>query len=961
MLVSGILFAQGVGGTTGSITGMVTDENNAPLPGVLVTVSGPMGAKTATTDGDGKFLFPYLTPGMYDVRSELGTYTTIEQTDVEVRLGQRVELQFKMKPGMEEVVTVSGESPVVDVESVETGANLSEELLSSVPVGRSFAAALTLAPGVSDSGITGGNMSISGSSGLENTYIVDGVNITDPGYGAVGSYSLRYGSLGSGFNSDQVKEIQVKSGGFQPEYGQALGGVVNVITKSGGNAFAGDAYAYFQPGALEGERELRQRDFDVITNFDERESIDGGINLGGPIVKDRLFFFGAYNPRRLTDSFLNDPSAPNFANFPTGERERTIQAYNVKINANLSSNHSLEFTAFGDPSKGDLGPQNPNSLLATNPIIQFTELDYGSNSQMGRWTGILTSGMFAEAQVARAHNDFTEAFGPEGNLFQFIDRTGPVIVRSGGIGFFDAGSISNNYQYGLKLTNIWKGHEIKYGVQYEDIDYSGGAKYTGPTFTAFNGQQTTTGAAVNVLIGANVGFPNLEKVYQVVRTRLTPTPVPTSTAYLNFFVQDSWNITDYLNLKYGVRIEQQDMKGETEGSSDISLATSYAPRIGGSYDYLRNGKSKVFAHYGRFFEKIPNDLAVRALVAEQQSSGFYYDAGLTSPIPGTGSIVGGSFTVVEGLNNDSPFETKPQYSNEFIVGAQQEVGTGLSIGGRFIYRDVNRVIEDIQINTTTACVPYSGVDSSLCVQPGMSAEEYLFSSSSYFITNMDGHYPGFPTSMIRDYRAFELTAEKRLSNNWAVFASYRYASLEGNYEGLFRRDNGQSDPNITSLGDFAELLADGSRSEFIAFTFAEGGLPNEQKHNIKIFPSYTFDMGLNLGAGLNFNTGTPMQEMGAIPIYGEVERVLTPRGSLGRTDSITTFDVHADYGFNLGGGVLSFGFDMFNMFNSQNVVEFNLGSELDNGTLSPDPDPDFLQVITFQEPRTVRFLARYSF
>lgn len=973
VLMSVSAFAQGsVGSTTGSLTGQVQDENGAPLPGVIVSATGRAGVKSATSDLDGKFLFPYLNPGSWDVKAELSGYTTVEQLEVPIRLGQRSEVIIKMKAGVEELVVVTETAPTVDVSSTTTGANITSELTAAIPLGRGFTSAINLAPGVSDAGIAGGNLSISGASGLENTYIIDGVNITDPGYGAVGSYSIRFGSLGSGFTGDMVKEIQVKTGGFEPEYGQALGGVVNVITKSGGNEFAGDAYVYFTPGALEGDRGIRERDDSFIFNTDEQEAVDGGINVSGPVVRDRVFFFGAYNPRRVETTFINDPQAPAFNEFPEATRQRTTNAYAAKATANLTANHTVEFNAFGDPSTGELGFQNPNGLVATRPAIQQSELDWGSNSQTGRWTGILRPNMFAEAQISRAHNEFTESFGPDGNVYRFDDFTGPVIIQSGGIGFFDAGSVGNNIQYNLKLTNIFSDHEVRYGVQYEDIDYSGGANYTGPTYTAFTGEPTTTGAIVFIEHGADIGRPDIDTVYVTVRNRISPVPVPTSTSYLNFYAQDSWNVTDRLNIKGGVRAEQQQIKGDLEGSEDLTFAWNFAPRVGASFDYLGNGKSKVFGHYGRFYEKIPNDLAVRALVSEKSTSGAYYDAALTRPVPGTGVISGSHATEIEGLASDalladlglpqSTFETKSQYSNEYIFGIEQEVLPGTSFGGRYIHRDVGRVIEDVQINTTAGyCIETGG----RCLSPAMIAEDFLANSSAYFITNLDGHLPGFP-EMIRDYDAFELTVERRMLNNWQLLGSYRYAKLEGNYEGLFRRDNGQSDPNITSLGDFAQCRPnpDGSctNSEFIGFTFDQGPLPNDTRHQVKLFGSYQWAMGLTTGFGVNYRTGTPIVELGAIPFYGSSERLLSPRDSqFGRTDNIASLDVHADYGFDVGAGRISVGFDAFNVFNSQDAEELVLNSEKDNRSYNPRPNPDFLQVFTYQEPRIVRFLAKFSF
>lgn len=962
LLTGSFLFAQGLGRTTGTLAGTVVDEKGAPLPGVQVTATGEAGQKTTTTGSNGKFIFPYLTPGTYSVQVHLESYTDIEQPGVEIRLGMRTELNFKMNVGREELVVVNAEAPLIDVSSTTTGANLSDDLLKSIPIGRSFASTISLAPGVTNSGLGGGNLSISGASGLENTYIIDGANITDTGYGAVGSYSNVFGSLGSGFNADVVKEVQVKSGGFEPEYGQALGGVVNVITKSGGNQFAGEGYAYFTPGGLEGNHNLVHLTDLFVTNVVENQSVDGGVNVGGPIVKDKVFFFGAYNPRRVTVTINNDPNAPAFSQFPSTSHERVSQAYSVKLSASMWTKHQFEFSAFGDPSNGKLGFQRSGTLYITDPItttdplLQESRIEYGSNTQVGRWTGILRPDMFVEAQFARSHDKFNEILAPQGNVYQYDDLSGPVEVLSGGIGFLDAGSIGTNKQYAVKVTNVWKSHETKYGVQFEDVDYSGGFNYTGPVYTAFNGQQTTTGAIVLILSGADAGLPNLDKVYATIRNRLSPIPVPTATKYLNWFAQDSWNITDRLTAQYGVRWERQVIQGSLQGSETITFSNNWAPRVGATYSYLKNGKAKAYFHYGRFFEKIPNDLAVRSLVQEITSSGYYYDAALSHPIPGTGVLVGTTPTEIEGhAPNTSPFVAKSQYSNEYVAGMEQEIAGGFALGGRFIHRDVQRVLEDIQVDLGSSCQPYLG---GTCVPPGMIYENFLdFSGhpSTYFITNQDGHYPGY-LPFVRNYNAVEITAEKRLSNNWQLLGSWRIAKLEGNYEGLFRRDNAQSDPNITSLGDFAP-------SPGLGFTYAHGPLTNDVRHIVKVFSSYHWNNGLTTGLGMNFYTGTPITELGAIPFYGSQERLLSPRGGFGRTDNIFDLDLHADYMLNLGGGSqkLALGMDVFNIFNEQSMVTVVENSQKDNRTYNPRPNPDFLSPNLYEDARTVRFFVKYSF
>jgi hypothetical protein len=268
------------------------------------------------------------------------------------------------------------------------------------------------------------------------------------------------------------------------------------------------------------------------------------------------------------------------------------------------------------------------------------------------------------------------------------------------------------------------------------------------------------------------------------------------------------------------------------------------------------------------------------------------------------------------------------------------------------------VLEDVQVDLDVPCTAYNSVDPSLCVAPIVIAENYLDHTTNYFITNLDGHYPGTLApipAMVRNYNAFQLTAEKRLSNNWQLLGSYQYATLKGNYEGLFRRDNGQSDPNITSIGDFGP-------SPFLAYTFSEGVLPNDTRHIFKVFGNYQFSNGLNTGMGFNVTSGIPITMLGSVPVYGEQERVLEPRGAHGRTDTIWTLDLHADYGFTLGGSnKITVGGDVFNLFNKTTVTEVWNSSQFDNLTLNPDPDSDFLKPFTFQDPIQVRVFVRYSF
>jgi hypothetical protein len=261
--------------TTGSIAGQVVDAQGAPVPGATVTLTSNQGSKTFVTDGQGRFFAPYLTPGTYSVRVELTGFSPVEQKDITVHLGQRLELTGLVLKvgGLQEVVEVVGAAPVVDISSTTVGGVLDADTLKRVPVGRNFTDALYLIPGVSSSGGVGrANPSMAGSSGLDNNYVVDGVNITNTGYGGIGSYSIVFGSLGTGVTGDFVKETQVKTAGFEAEYGQSTGGVVNVLTQSGTNNIHGSLFRLPQPA----EPRLRLAAGDDRQRHGEHDRFPGG-------------------------------------------------------------------------------------------------------------------------------------------------------------------------------------------------------------------------------------------------------------------------------------------------------------------------------------------------------------------------------------------------------------------------------------------------------------------------------------------------------------------------------------------------------------------------------------------------------------------------------------------------------------------------------------------------------------
>jgi hypothetical protein len=821
---------------------------------------------------------------------------------------------------------------------------------------------------VSSSGSAGrGNPSISGGSGLDNQYVVDGVNVTNQGYGALGSYSIVFGSLGNATPFDFIKEIQVKTGGYEAEYGQSTGGVVNVVTKSGSNQFRGSVFAYSRPGALQADYKEFQSENGTV-QFGKNEQSDAGFEINGPIIQNKLFFFGAFNPSWETREF----KAP--AGFPLEslgfvERKRTNMNYSAKATWQLAANHRLDASFFGDPSTGDMGPQRVSALLATT-TSRYSELTkFGGNNQTLRYDGVLSPTFLIEASFANARNQIEES--PAVDEWFVQDRRVTPTIVTGGIGFFEAGNDSQNRQFKIKGTNIFSGHQVSYGFQYDNVLYSQINDRTGPTFTTSDGRTTATGGSIDILSDVFFG-----SIYRVTRANFN-TGRETDQKYYNFFVQDSWKVNDRLTINPGIRYEQQSLSGTLV--QDFGLKNNWAPRVGVIYDVLGNGRSKLYGNFGIFYARIPNDLAARALSADDGvSRADYFDAGLTRPIPnGVATQVPGGGVITQhlqvagtGASLIDP-DAKLSFKNEFVLGYEFEAMANTSLGIRYIRRTIGRVLEDV------AAAPMVAYD--LGLTQGV---DYILRNPSPSDEVLFPELGAAFEDPIHNYDAVELTLDRRFSGKWQGTASYRWSRLYGTFEGFYREDNGQSDPGITSLYDFptndpSYTAIGGAQFGYpgdIRFLgdLGKGPLPLDRPHQLKLYGNYAATENLGIGLAFNGSSGKPLTPLAANPNYhngGEIP--LGPRGSgiqtidgfKERTPFEYQLDAQASYAIRFGERRVTLLADAFNLFNLQRVVDYDAWTDL----AFESPNPDFGKPISqltagpsFQAPFMLRIGARFE-
>ena len=942
--------------TTGAMRGRVIDSQSLAVPGATVTATGTQGAKSTTTDSDGRFTIPFLTPGAYSVKSELQGFKTAVQNDVLVRLGQSADVALTMAVGaVSETVEVVGQSRSLDPSSTTIGATLNTDDLRQIPVGRTFAQTLYLSAGVSSSGMLGtANPSISGASGLENQYVVDGANVTNTGYGGLGSYSITFGSLGNATPYDFIKEIQVKTGGYGAEYGEATGGVVNVVTKSGSNDFRGTGFGYAQPTKTESAwKQYQAANGSVNTEGTLQE--DGGIEGGGPILRNRLFFFGAIDPSKQVRA-LEAPPGFALASLGNVDRTRTTTSYAAKATLQLGSAHRIDASFFGDPSHGAAGPQRTSALLRTT-TSGFSSIDYGGHQQAVKYSGVLNSHWLVEASFARSSNSITES--PSVNTWATTNTTVVPNIISGGIGYYESGNTSLNKQYSVKSTNILGGHEIKYGFEYDDVLFSYLHGITGPTITAPDGTQTATGVTISVLPDVTYG-----QIYRVTRGNFNLGP-NTPQHYYNFFAQDSWKIGTKLTINPGLRYEQESMSGTLV--QNFELKNNWAPRIGATFDPFGDGRTKIYGNYGVFFARIPNDLAARALSADDGfTRGDYFDPGLTKPVPQgtatqtpTQAAAGTSTTnhfILEGVGADTiDPNTKLSYENEVVIGFERQILSNTTFGARYIFRNMPRVLEDV------ANCPMAAYD--------LAATSGVCNTVAYILTNPSSAIPVNPQVIainpafasvkfddpVHKYNAVELTLNRR-GSNWNVMANYRWSRLRGNFEGFFRDDNGQSDPGISSLYDFP--TNDPTYTSIGVAQFGYGGnikylgdpngiLPLDRPNQIKLNGNYLVRGTLNLGVNVTLSSGKPLTPMYANPNYdseGEIPGcdpinvsacgrgagITTVDGFMTRTPFESQVDFQAGYVIKTGNArKLTLLAEVFNVLNENRITNYVGSSRVD--------------------------------
>ncbi|MBK9030916.1 MAG: TonB-dependent receptor [Myxococcales bacterium] len=1092
---SGALLAAGLatkdvraqGSTSGAIQGRVTDSvGGGGLAGVTVVVTGSS-SQTAITEEDGSYRITDLRPGDYLVTFFFGD-VTIERTNIKVGVNKTTPVFQKINTAsaVQETIVIDDKPPAIDPTSTTQGITIDQDYTKNIPVpGRTFEATLGAAAGSQGDGV---GVAFSGSSSLENQYVVDGVNTT----------GLRYGTVGSPIINDFIEEIEVITGGYNAEYGRATGGVVNVATLTGGNEFEGRVFAYVTPGQLTSSRDVAASE---ATSIDATSDLDLDANVGftltGPIIKDRMWFAVGVAPRyvqttvtrttkrqqdcqiRLPDGNLSacdpvmyqdgvadlDPGTGfhifenldqsklrphvtqlstlakvNFAVKPEHQGQVTFQAspssaksygvYGVSTSMDntqtgIGLDAGLKWTSKFNDSKTEVEAvlgwhRDQGSAKATNPGARHAPYEVLLYGNLGNWGNIMDmNGNPSESELTRAGC----SDGPD-DIYEFIPNCPDVGIgyRVGGLGFI-LDDTEDRYSAKLGVTRRQKffgNHEIKAGVDAENNLLDEPRAYTGGVF--FQNRQDANVILVNrfVQVGpADSTDPKFDAMCQYGSQPDQVRPcryigetgegarVQGETLNWSAYLRDSWQIRPNLTVNAGLRYEEQRLRfaeylrDETDpltnrpfGTNAVVMKGMLAPRLGILYDWTREGRSKIYGHWGRFYESIPMNINSRSFAGEATFRQVLSSATCGADPGGFGGPSGNGCDLVTPTQGDilglegtavAP-GLKPQYMDETIAGVEYELMEDLKLGIAYQNRALGRVIEDVSTD---------GANTYIIANPGewsadeeRKLEQELMNAAGdpveeARIENLLRQFRGIrifdkPT---RNYDALQFTVTRRFSKALYLQGSYTYSKTKGNYPGLISYDNGQVDPNISSQYDLIELLAN-----------RYGPLNQDRPHYIKLDGYYKFDLKkageITVGTRLRALSGIPRQAQASHWLYGTGESFLLPRGTIGRTQFETGIDLHLGYAKKLAKNMeLELFTDLFNLVNNQGVAgvddyySFNSSSnpisggsyedlifakENDEGTGAETPEPiqrnpNYGNVNSRYSPRSFQFGARLSF
>jgi hypothetical protein len=883
----------------GTIDGIVRDPDKQPVPGVTVTANGPALPQkdlTVVTSSGGSYRLPLLPPGTYTVTYVLSGFETVVRSGLIVSAGKTTTVDVGLTIGsISESVTVSGASPTVDSESAQLAFNYSQDLLLNVPTNRSqLSNMFAQIPGVESAtpwGTSPGNLqkeNVLGAGGFSNRYTMEGTSITDP------SISFNVAAL---FSPDAIEEVQVIRGAKPAEVGFSSGGFFQIITKSGSNKFSGIGMLLWQGQQLSGNNiSTTLANFGIHQGNLLKKDIDGSANLGGPLIRDKLFWYGSFRGDDKTNHLLG--FAPDV--------QDNIRASFVKLTYQL--NKSNRFSGFA--SKTTEGVNYfffaATPALAAGPNATKVR-DLRFDMVQAHWDSTLSPNVVAQAGFSWTAMQFNQLFQPDATIAVVDAVTG---VYSGASSTGSRYSPAHNLDYDATLSwyvpDFAGRHELKFGAEYTTAIYPWDYDQIGDYY-----------------LGTVRGTPSTVTILS------TPAGPVWGLDYTSLFAQDAWTLAS-LTLNLGIRYDHTGSKLPAQSSgggafANTSLAAQYpvlnfhsfsardlwtfntfAPRLAASYKVGRDGKTVIRGSYSRYYGQLnaqevwnvdPNFPTYLTFAWNDLNNDGLFELGEQGSIL---SISGGTATAFD-PNIKSP------YSDEFTLAFSRQVAADFSVDIDYVHRVDKRLL------STISSLPFSDYSPVQITNPLTNAPMTVYSQDPATLGTATARLTNPTQAQIgidpgRRYDGLEFIASKRLSNHWQVVGSFVYQRNEvaiptsdstGALDTFFMTPN--SLINIRGLDDSSMTYQAKVQGTYVA------------PHGVVLSGFYRYGSGLPYTAVLAV-TGLPQR---TITVFAE------PRGSR-TTDSFNWLDLRAEKTFALPRANTKIGvfIDVFNVTNAATVYQY---------------------------------------
>ena len=803
---------------TGTIQGRVTDAQGGALPGVLVTLVSTRGESTQTTDAQGDFRFLGLEPGIYEVRTSLQGFKPRNQSNLQITIGQTIDLKLGLEVGgVTEAVTVVGSTAKVDTTTTATDTNLSQSLLFNMPISRANPAVsmLNYAPGINSSSAFGG------AAGTANALLVDGVDVRDPEGGTPWVF----------FNYNIIDQVQIGSLGQTAEFGGFSGAIINTVTKSGGNRYAGLFEHRYSSKSLRGDNvKDRKLNNTLISAMNPAIKVTGidklndyTVQMSGPLKENRAFFFGSVQRYSIRE----DPDGPRTL------RTEVSPRFNGKLTILPSSADNLVFSFQYD--QYNQGGRTGLGGVAGTTDFRGIQQDSPEIVYNGQYRRVLGNSAVLEAKYTGYWGYFDlDPLNPVPAIFD-----GDTGAWKGGAGYSAQYDRTRN-QLNASLSKYAEAkgtHAFKFGLEIERSTIRNRYGYTDGLYFVEYG-----------------GVPYYAYAYSY--------DVKGRNERISAFAQDQWQV-GRLTVNAGVRMDNIKGVGSADKKTYYNV-TPIAPRLGVAYDLFGDGKSVLRAYYGQLYD------------------GAVF-ASWSSALPGIGDFIG--YSVTGNYNNYALHEDfrisgaskftmlddiKHPRTDEISVAYERELARGLKATGTYIRRDAKNFINSTVIGATwapgTFANPLTGKTETIykLTSPALSQLKYQIGNVDNFAYN-----GAPPADAYRTYNGAMFVLQRALMNRWQAQISYVYSKTKG---------------TVTNSG-FAGVSSSQFQTPNLVHVNTDGLVGNDRTHEFKAFAGYQIPK-IEVAANIYYRalSGTPwapFQRVAASNFNwsGSLDLNLEPRGS----------------------------------------------------------------------------------